>query len=80
MSGSTGLLADVVAASGRGRGPATIARELGVDVGLVETVLDHAVRVGLVQSSSSALGRTGCVTCPPRESRPLSCAACPLTR
>ena len=74
------LLADVVAAAGRGAGPATVARELGVDVGLVETVLDHAARVGLVQTSSSALGRTECPTCPPREQRPVSCAGCPLTR
>ncbi len=76
------LLADVVAASGRGAGPATVARELGVDVGLVETVLDHAARIGLVQASSSALGRpaAGCGTgCPPRDHRPPSCAGCPLT-
>lgn len=73
------LLADVVAASGRGLGPATVARELEVDVGLVETVLDHAARVGLVQTSSSALGRGGCGTCPPRDARPPACAGCPLT-
>ncbi|GIG40881.1 hypothetical protein [Cellulomonas phragmiteti] len=74
------LLADVVAASGRGRGPASVARELGVDEGLVLTVLDHAARVGLVQTSSAALGRSGCGTCPPRGSRPPACVACPLTR
>lgn len=72
------LLADVVAASGRGLGPAAVARELGVDVGLVETVLDHAARVGLVEMSSSALGR-GCATCPPRDAGPPACAGCPLT-
>lgn len=73
------LLADVVAASGRGAGPATVARELGVDVGLVETVLDHAARVGLVQTTSSALGRSACATCPPRDARPPACTGCPLT-
>lgn len=72
------LLADVVAAAGRGAGPATVARELGVDVGLVETVLDHAARIGLVQTSASALGRRGCDTCPPREARPPVCRGCPL--
>ncbi|ADG73512.1 conserved hypothetical protein [Cellulomonas flavigena DSM 20109] len=74
------LLADVVAATGRGAGPATVARELGVDVGLVETVLDHATRVGLLQASSAALGRTGCTPCPPRDARPPACTGCPLTR
>jgi len=59
-----------------GRTPAEIARDLRVDRGLVDAVLDHASRVAAPPSGREARPGATCGPCAPVT--PLACAGCPL--
>lgn len=72
MSAWAAVLADVAA---RGGTPAQVATRLGLPVPLVQAVLDHAQRLGVV-----ALAGRGCgPECPPGQQLASTCAGCPLT-
>lgn len=72
MSRGGGALLDaVLARTAAGEGPARVARSLGVDVGLVEVVLDHATRTGRLPLAPAG---AACGTCVPRP----GCAGCPV--
>lgn len=71
MSAWAAVLADVAA---RGGTPVQVATRLGLPVPLVQSVLDHAERLGVV----SVAGR-GCGTgCPTGQQLAPGCAGCPL--
>ena len=72
MSAWAAVLDDVGA---RGGTPAQVATRLGLSMSLVQAVLDHAERLGVV-----AVARPGCASgCPSgREKLPV-CAGCPLS-
>lgn len=69
--GGGALLDAVLARTATGEGPARVARSLGVDVGLVEVVLDHAARTGRLPLAPAV---ATCGTCTPRP----ACAGCPV--
>jgi hypothetical protein len=66
------LLTEVLRETATGATPSTVASRLGLDPGLVETMLDHAQRVGLVLAP-------GCGSCTGAPVAP-SCAGCPIAR
>lgn len=66
------LLTEVLRETATGATPPTVASRLGLDPGLVETMLDHARRIGLVLTP-------GCTSCTGAPSAP-SCAGCPISR
>jgi hypothetical protein len=71
MSAWAAVLADVAA---RGGTPAQVATRLGLPVPLVQAVLDHAERLGVV-----AVAGRGCgPKCPTGRQLPPTCAGCPL--
>jgi hypothetical protein len=65
------VLEDVAA---RGGTPTQVARRLGLPTPLVQTVLDHAERLGVVAVAGRGCG-SGCPTGP---DLPAGCAGCPL--
>ena len=65
-------LAEVVRQTATGATPSTVAARLGLDPGLVATMLDHAQRIGLVVPP-------GCTSCTGEASAP-ACAGCPVSR
>lgn len=74
------LVDDVVRHARTGAAPRRIAARLGVDPGIVEAVLDHAVRTGRVQRVADVLG-SACAPCPTAGAQvPPGCAGCPLVR
>jgi hypothetical protein len=59
----------------RGGTPAQVATRLGLPVSLVQAVLDHAQRLGVV-----AVAGHGCASgCPTGPAMPTGCAGCPLS-
>jgi hypothetical protein len=62
-------------ASTRGGTPAQVAARLGLPRSLVEAVLDHAQRLGVVAVAGRGCG-SGCPTGP---ETPPACAGCPLS-
>ncbi|MEO8519147.1 MAG: hypothetical protein ABI438_08175 [Dermatophilaceae bacterium] len=62
-------------AEARGGTPAQVASRLGLSTSLVQAVLDHAERLGVVAIAGSGCG-SGCPTGP---EMPKACAGCPLT-
>ena len=66
------LLTEVLRETATGATPMTVAARLNLDPGLVETMLDHAQRIGLVLTP-------GCSSCPGAATAP-SCAGCPISR
>jgi len=61
--------------SGRGGTPAAVATRLGLPLSMVQAVLDHAERLGVV-----AVAGGGCASgCPTGPEKPSGCAGCPLT-
>jgi DNA-binding transcriptional regulator LsrR (DeoR family) len=68
----TTVLADV---SVRGGTPAQVATRLGLPTSLVQAILDHAERLGLV-----AVAGRGCGTaCPAGAEMPTGCVGCPVS-
>lgn len=64
-------------AAGRGGTPAQVATRLGLPASLVQAVLDHAERLGVVAVAGRA-GR-GCGSgCPTGPGMASGCAGCPL--
>lgn len=59
----------------RGGTPAQVAARLGLPPALVDAVLDHAERLGLVATAGRDCG-SGCPTGP---AAPASCAGCPMS-
>lgn len=59
----------------RGGTPAQVATRLGLSTPLVQAVLDHAERLGVVAVAGQGCG-SGCPTGP---ELPAACAGCPLT-
>jgi len=72
MSAWAAVLDDVAT---RGGTPAQVAARLGLSAPLVQAVLDHAERLGVVAVAGRGCG-SGCPTGP---EMPQSCAGCPLT-
>ena len=72
MSAWAAVLDDVGA---RGGTPAQVASRLGLSTSLVQAVLDHAERLGVVAVAGRGCG-SGCPTGP---EMPKACAGCPLT-
>jgi hypothetical protein len=66
------MVADVLRETATGATPGAVVSRLGLDEGLVEAMLDHAERMGLVL-------RVGCASCAGQASDP-SCAGCPIAR
>jgi len=66
------LLDDVLRETATGATPPAVAGRLGLDVSLVEMMLEHAERVGLVL-------RPGCSSCTGVPVAP-ACAGCPIAR
>ncbi|MEP7370102.1 MAG: hypothetical protein ABI662_10620 [Dermatophilaceae bacterium] len=62
-------------AGARGGTPAQVASRLGLSTSLVQAVLDHAERLGVVAVAGQGCG-SGCPTGP---EMPKACAGCPLT-
>jgi len=62
-------------AGARGGTPAQVASRLGLPSSLVEAVLDHAQRLGVVAVAGQGCG-SGCPTGP---DLPQACAGCPLS-
>lgn len=59
----------------RGGTAAQVANRLGLPLSLVQAVLDHAERLGVV-----AVAGNGCASgCPTGPEMPASCAGCPLS-
>lgn len=78
MSAWAAVLED---AGARGGTPAQVATRLGLPTALVQTVLDHAERLGVVAVAGRGCGPgsptgTGCPTGP---AMPPACAGCPLS-
>ena len=73
MSTWAAVLDDVAA---RGGTPAQVAGRLGLSMSLVQAVLDHAERLGVVAVAGQGCG-SGCPTGP---DLPTACAGCPLTQ
>jgi len=72
MSAWTAVLDDVAS---RGGTPEQVADRLGLSRPLVQAVLDHAERLGVV-----AVAGRGCGSgCPGGPQMPTSCAGCPLS-
>jgi hypothetical protein len=65
------VLDDVAAAGGT---PAQVATRLGLPRSLVQAVLDHAERLGIVAVAGSGCGPG----CPAGPEIPQACAGCPL--
>jgi len=62
-------------AGARGGTPAQVANRLGLPLSLVQAVLDHAERLGVV-----AVAGNGCASgCPTRPEMAPNCAGCPLS-
>ena len=62
-------------AAARGGTPAQVATRLGLPASLVQAVLEHAERLGVV-----AVAGAGCASaCPTQEETPPACAGCPLS-
>lgn len=72
MSAWAAVLDDVAS---RGGTPSQVANRLGLSTPLVQAVLDHAERLGVVTVAGRGCG-SGCPTGP---EMPPSCAGCPLT-
>jgi len=73
VSSWAAVLEDV---AGRGGTPAQVAARLGLPLSLVQAVLDHAERLGVV-----ALAGSGCASgCPTGAGMPPGCAGCPLSQ
>lgn len=72
MSTWAAVLDDV---SVRGGTPAQVATRLGLQLSLVQAVLDHAERLGVVAVAGRGCG-SGCPTGP---EMPKACAGCPLS-
>jgi hypothetical protein len=70
VSAWAAVLEDVAALGGT---PAQVAGRLGLPRSLVQAVLDHAERLGVV-----AVAGSGCGGCPTGPEIPQACAACPL--
>jgi hypothetical protein len=66
------VLEDVAEVGGT---PAQVATRLGLPMSLVQAVLDHAERLGVVTVAGSSCG-SGCPTGP---GLPPACAGCPLS-
>jgi len=62
-------------ADARGGTPAQVAARLGLPASLVQAVLNHAERLGVVAVAGRGCG-SGCPTGP---EMPKACAGCPLT-
>lgn len=82
-----GLLEDVLRLASAGNDVPQVAALLGIPRDLAETVLDHAVRLGLAEPAGGPrAGSPGCAACPAGSVQtgerrlPLSCAGCPLAR
>lgn len=72
MSAWAAVLDDVAA---RGGTPAQVAGRLGLPKSLVQAVLDHAQRLGVVEVAGS-----GCASgCPTGPEMPPGCTGCPLS-
>ena len=72
MSAWVAVLDDVGA---RGGTPSQVAARLDLPVSLVQAVLDHAQRLGVV-----AVAGHGCASgCPTGPAMPTGCAGCPLS-
>ena len=71
MSAWVAVLDDVGA---RGGTPAQVAARLGLPTSLVQAVLDHAERLGVVAVAGSGCGSG----CPTRPELPQACAGCLL--
>lgn len=72
------VLEDVVAQVCAGVRPGLAAARLGIDPGLAEAALDHAVRLGVVTPAAALeLGCSGCGTV--QRAAP-ACGGCPLAR
>ena len=72
MSAWTAVLDDVAS---RGGTPAQVAHRLGLPGPLVQAVLDHAERLGVV-----VVAGQGCASgCPTGPALPSGCVACPLS-
>ena len=72
MSAWAAVLGDAAA---RGGTPAQLATRLGLSPALVQAVLDHAERLGVVAVAGAGCG-SGCPTGP---ETPPACAGCPLS-
>jgi hypothetical protein len=65
-------------AAARGGTPAQVATRLGLSTPLVQAVLDHAERLGMV--AVAGLGGHSCGSgCPTGPEMPPNCAGCPLS-
>lgn len=71
MSAWVDVLDDVAV---RGGTPAQVARRLDLPMALVQAVLDHAERLGVVAVAGQGCG-SGCPTGP---DKPAGCTGCPL--
>ena len=72
MSAWAAVLDDVASRAGT---PAQVATRLGLSTALVQAVLDHAQRLGVV-----AVAGRGCTSgCPTGPEIPKGCAGCPQT-
>jgi len=67
--GRSELVASVLRETATGATPVRVAARLGLDVGLVDAVLDHVCRLGLVLAP-------GCTSC---DLSAQVCPGCPLT-
>jgi hypothetical protein len=72
VSAWAAVLDDVAAAGGT---PAQVATRLGLPTSLVQAVLDHAERLGVVAVAGSGCGSA----CPTGPEAPPACAGCPLS-
>ena len=59
----------------RGGSPATVAARLGLPLPLVQAVLDHAQRLGVLEVAGRGCGSG----CPSRPQMPPTCTGCPLS-
>ena len=72
MSAWTAVLDEV---ESRGGSPAQVATRLGLSLGIVQAVPDHAERLGVVAGAGKGCGSA----CPTGPKMPQSCAGCPLS-
>ena len=70
------VVQDVFAHARVGLSPSLIAVRLNVNLGLVSTILDEGVRLGIVTRPSKALDSDGCSGCVPPEERRMACHGC----